>query len=69
MPTVLWRGWSHGKEWFDLSACGVEARRSSRLRYRLRPFSRTGLAGRVERVGILNCAVAVGSSYERSLSA
>jgi hypothetical protein len=18
MPTVLWRGWSHGKEWFDL---------------------------------------------------
>jgi hypothetical protein len=53
MPTVLWRGWSRGKECFDLSACCVEARRSSRLRDRQRPFSRTDLAGTSNEVGIL----------------
>jgi hypothetical protein len=52
MPTVLWRGWSHGLEWFDFSACCVEARRSSRLN-RQRPFSPTDLAGTSNEVGIL----------------
>jgi hypothetical protein len=33
LPTVLWRGWSHGTERFDLSACCLEACRSSHLRY------------------------------------
>ena len=61
MPTVLWRGWSHGKEWFDLSACCVEARRSSRLRSR-GPYRGRVLRGASNEVGILNCAVAVASS-------
>ncbi len=59
MPIVLWRGWSHGKEWFDLSACCVEARRSSRLRFR-GPYRGRVLRGASNEVGILNCAVAVG---------
>jgi hypothetical protein len=40
-------------EWFDFSACCVEARRSSLLRDRQRPFSRTDLAGTSNEVGIL----------------
>jgi hypothetical protein len=64
MPTVLWRGWSHGNGWLDLSACCVEARRSSRLRY---PTVTGHFRGRVlwdasNEVGILNCAVAVAGS-------
>ena len=60
MPTVLWRGWSHGKEWFDLSAWCVEARRSSRLSPVAGHFRGRVLRGASNEVGILNCAVAVG---------
>lgn len=63
MPTVLWRGWSHGKERFDLSASCVETRRSSRLRYRHRPFCGRILRGASNEVGILNCAVAVAGHW------
>jgi hypothetical protein len=44
MPSVLRRGWSHGKEWFDVSACCVETRRSSREGPQ-RPFFADGSGG------------------------
>ena len=63
MLTVLWRGWSHGKERFDLSASCVEARRSSRVRYRHRPSCGRVLRGASNGVGILNCAVAAAGHW------
>lgn len=63
MLTVLWRGWSHGKERFDLSASCVEARRSSRVRYRHRPSCGRVLRGASNEVGILNCAVAAAGHW------
>jgi hypothetical protein len=54
MPTVLWRGWSHGKEWFDSPRRG-----SPLVPFEVRSsISRMGSyeAGRNE-VGVLNCTV------------
>jgi hypothetical protein len=61
MPIVPWRGWSYGKEWFDLSACCVEARPPVPFEVPRAFRGRVSWAASNE-VGILNCGVAVAGS-------